>query len=234
MVTMSNIIDFWASRLGGRHELDRSQVIDDVLAWGKAHGADLSWAEPIIALTEIRFYTSKSYSVIRYVRKFLVIGGIVELTAECVSEAGRVSDSFMGTLAHELWHAYVDSFVEKGPGLEAGISDLFGAAITGLRGQVPDGSLHEAADELVGNYLGLCVDRLRLIRSATTDAMAQRLWSELASENWRTVDLSGREYPNIAAVLKLSEDVARRLRVVLLGLSDDVAAWPVGARTWLK
>jgi hypothetical protein len=231
---MSDFISFWSSRLpGGRQELDRNALIDDVLAWGRAHGAEIFWVESILALTEVKFFTSKSYEVVRYVRKLFVVGGIVELPFECVTDKDRLSESHMGPALHELWHAYVDSFVEKDKGLDPGITSLFGAAVASLRGRVPDGSLNEAADELVGNYLGSCVDCLKLhVKNATGTEMAQKLWSELGSEDRRTIDLSGREYANIGAVLTLSEDVARRIRTTLMGLGDDVSAWPERARTW--
>jgi hypothetical protein len=232
---MSDILGFWASRLGGRTELDRNAVVDAVLGWGRDHGAQLFWIGPILALTEVRFYTAKTYQVVRYVRKLLVIGGIVELPLECVTPQGVVGESHMGSAVHELWHAYVDSFVEKeaGAGLDHEISDLFGAVVASLRGRVPDASLREAADELVGNYLGSCVDCLKLhVANATTKDMAQRLWADLGSEDRRTFDLTGRDYPRINATLSISDDAARRVRTTLLGLGDDVGAWPRSARKW--
>lgn len=234
MIVMSEILDFWLSRLpGSRHELDRNQVIDDVIAWGRKRGVLLGWLGPILGRTEVRFYTSKSFEHVRYTRKtMLILGGDIELPAECVNSDGRVNDARMESVLHELWHAYCQHFAEKNEG-DPPIAQLYATAVIGLTGQVAEGAVREAADEAIGNYVTTITECLKLHMPNANDAdMAQRLWSMIASEDRRTIDLKGADYPRINAVCVLPERAARDVRVRLFGLEDSVRTWPAEARTW--
>jgi len=234
MASMSDILSFWASRLpGGRHELDRNQVIDDVLAWGRLRGAKLHWLGPILGRTEVQFFTSSAFSSVRYTRKsMLILGGDIELPAECVTAEGRVNDARMESIVHELWHAYSQHFAEKGEG-DAGIAQLFAAAMVGLRGKVADAAVREAADEVIGNYATTVTECLKLhIPNSSNPSVAQKIWSQISAEDMRTIDLTGGDYPRINAVCVIPERVAHEVRVKLFGLDDSVLAWPTEARTW--
>lgn len=230
---MSEILNFWVSRLSGRHELDRNDVIDDVLMWGRQRGVKLHWVVPVLGRTDVRFFTSKAFKSVRYNRKtMLLLGGDIEFPAECVGADGRVNDAHMESVLHELWHAYCQHFAEKNEG-EPAIAQLYASAVVGLSGQVQESAVREAADEAIGGYISTVVECLKLhIPNAGDAELAQRLWAAMGSEDRRTVELTGRDYPRINAVCRLPDRVARDVRVRLFGLEDSVWSWPKEAKTW--
>lgn len=164
------------------------------------------------------------------------LGGYITLPPDCFDGDGELNPMRIESLLHEAWHAYCELYVERNIGGGRRVWDgiLMNTGTRQVRPQVPaGGETAHAVDEVIGNYLSLCMERIKITMPNVRDeATAQRYWDELMTPAMRTIDLSGREYKKIAATYVVPPDVARLIRTRTLGLPDRVSQWPPEARTW--
>lgn len=204
-------------------ELYRSSAFDDVERWMSRRGLKTDWVRTLRYGSDVKFYKG-DYPKPTYYRSSVVGGGYIGLPEDCVDKNNRLSPDRLESIIHEMWHAYCDFAVEKHTltGDAAQHEILLNSVRRGIRTQAPAGAdLGEAADEVIGNYISVCVERFKLhMPNAKDEAHAQRIWDELKSESLRTIDLSGREYGKIAANYVISPREAQRLRERFFGLGE--------------